>query len=265
MQHATIAMNDQPVTLSNSLDPPLLLLLEQALSSSVRQRELLKQPETLGKILNTVSARRWIFEVACQTENRHRSTKARALILLIMQHSGKIWRGQAASIDDYNEAHARTLKWFGENLYRYDPTIASFVTWFNNKLKFVMVDVAKERIQREQQERSLEFGFDAQTIELADPKPSAIEAKIFYEQVIELIKRDPGNTLRNCHMQHHLNVTCQRVILEILQALPISPNIPWEALARQFGVNPASLRSFCKNTAFPHFLRFCQRNGIYHL
>ncbi|MCY7320324.1 MAG: hypothetical protein LH660_00590 [Phormidesmis sp. CAN_BIN36] len=104
-------MNDQPTsisTLHNSegtadhSETYLQSLLEQALLSSTRQRNLLRQPEALGEILNSIPARHWLLEVSRQTNDRNRAIKARSLIILIMQRSGAIWRGSTAP-EDYAE------------------------------------------------------------------------------------------------------------------------------------------------------------------
>ena len=258
-----VAMNAQPNTIADNSASRLQSLLEQALFSPTQQRDLLRQPEALGEILNSISARRWLFEVSRQND-RNRAIKARSLIILIMQHSGAIWRGSTAP-EDYVEALARAWKWFSERLNDYDPTQASFVTWFNNKLKFLILDVIEEKKAREQREQPLESGEDAQSIVVPDPRPSVVVAQIFYEQVVDLVQRDPGHNLRRCYMHNNLHVTCQKVISAILQSQPVSPNIPWERLSHQFEVDPVSFRNFCNDTAFPRFRQFCQQHGIYHL
>ncbi|MBD1856720.1 MULTISPECIES: hypothetical protein [Leptolyngbya] len=241
--------NAQPPNHSNDLLQPLL---EQALLSSVKQYELLQRLDLLGDILNSIPARRWLFE-RTQTSDLHQALKARQLIINIMQKSGKIWRSEAVP-EVYDEAIARTWEWFSNKFQTYDPEKASFVTWFNQKLNYAIRDVA-----REQQNQPLPL-LDS----IPDPQPPP-DALIFYEQILDLLKSDPGNTLRNCRMQNHQHVTCQQAILAILQSQSTSAEIPWQALANQFGVERNQLRDFCNHTAFPHFRRFCRHNGISHL
>ncbi len=251
-----VAMNDQPNTIANNADDPLQSLLEKALLSSVQQRDLLRQPELLGRILNSIPHRRWLYQVARQTHDRTQALKARSLIILIMQYSGNIWRGTTPP-QDYEEALARTWKWFSEHFHKYDPEKGSFVTWFNNKLGFMILD-----IEIEQQKQP--FLPEEKLIHVADPKRSRVEAQIFHDQLVELVQCDRGNYLRHCYMHNHLHITSQRVILAILQSQPTSPNIPWDMLARQFEVDPVSFRNFCNSTAFPRFRQFCKQQGIYH-
>ncbi|MCY7320323.1 MAG: hypothetical protein LH660_00585 [Phormidesmis sp. CAN_BIN36] len=118
----------------------------------------------------------------------------------------------------------------------------------------------EERKAREKREQPLESGEDAQSIVVPDPRPSIIVAQIFYEQIVDLVQGDLDRDLRRCYMHNNLHITCQKVILAILQSQPISPNIPWEMLAHQFEVDPVSFRNFCNDTAFPRFKQFCQQN-----
>jgi len=255
-------MNYQPIMIANDPEVPFQSLLEQALLSPIQRADLLRQPEVLGEILNSIPDRRWLFEVTRQTEDLNRAIKARSLIIEIMQYSGKLWCGGDASREDYNEALARTWIWFSEHFHEYDPTLASFVTWFNKRLGFRIYDVIAERQNRQRWENPIDFGEDDQTIDIPDPRPPWIEAEIFHNQIVDLVKRDPDNDLRNCRMRDQLHVTGQKVILAILQAQPTSPNIPWDRLVAQFEVHQDGLRNFCKYTAFPCFKRFCHRNGI---
>jgi hypothetical protein len=246
-----VAMNNQPI---NS-DDRLLFLVEQALLSPVQRRYLMQQPaETLRKILNYVPTRQRLFEASLQTRDPNLARIARWLIISIMQNSGAIWRGTAAP-EDYAEALSRTWIWFCENFHKYDYTKASFITWFNHKLSKVILDIISEP-------RPLPL---PEYWDPPDRKPPWIEAQILSEQIVGLVSRDPGNELRNCRMRNNLNVTCQRLILAILQSQPTSPDIPWEALAHQFEVDRNCLLNFWTHTAFPCFKRFCQRNGIYNL
>lgn len=251
-----VAMNDQPNSIANHSDSSLQAWLEKALVSSAQQRELLRQPEILREILNSIPHRRWLYQVARQTNDRNRALKARSLIILIMQYSNNIWRGNTAP-EDYEEALARTWKWFSEHFHNYDPEKGSFVTWFNNKLGFMILDIEIER-----QKQS--FLPEEKLIHVADPKRSYVEARIFHDQLVDLVQRDPGNALRHCYMHDHLHITSQRAMLAILQTQPISPNIPWETLACQFEVDLVSFRNFCYNTAFPRFRQFCKQHGMYH-
>jgi hypothetical protein len=63
-------------------------------------------------------------------------------LIRIMQRSGKIWRD---SSPDYEDALQKTWLYFCLNLSVYDPTKASLITWFNNYLKWRLLDLYTER------------------------------------------------------------------------------------------------------------------------
>lgn len=188
-------------------DDSLRHLLEQALLLPRKRHDLLQQQKTVRQILNSVPIRRWLYESACQTSNRNRSIKVRSLIVEIMQYSGNLWREPTVSADDYEEALARTWAWFGENFCTYDPERASFMTWFNNKLSWMIQTVIRERTI--EQARRYQFpitpdGEKSPSIEnIPAPSNLVIESQLFLEQVLELVQRDPGSQLGNCRMQSH--------------------------------------------------------------
>lgn len=250
--------------MSCNSDDQLCNLLEQALSSPRERANLLRQQETLLQILKSIPARRWLHEQACQTKNGNRAAKARLLIIALVQYSGKIKRRRSDTApDDYDEALARTWEWFSKELHSYDPQQASFVTWFNGTLEWRIRDVINERIRDKQRRYHPPISSDDEDVDPINLIPSGNHAfedsRLFMDQLLTFVERDPGRHLRNCQMQEHPNVTCQRVILVILQSYD-SPNVPWNKMTQEFGVDKQSLHSFCRNTAFPNFRQFCQRN-----
>lgn len=251
--------------MSCNSDDQLCNLLEQALRTPRERANLLRQQEKLSQILKSIPARRWLHEQACQTKNGNRAAKARLLIIAIMQDSGKIMQRRSDTApDDYDEALARTWEWFSKELHSYDPEQASFVRWFNRTLKWRILDVNNERIRDKQRRYRPPIFSDDEDVDPINLIPSGDDAlkdsRLFLEQLLALVERDPGRHLRNCQMREHPNVTCQRVILVILQSYQTSPNVPWNKMTQDFGVDKQRLYCFCRNTAFPNFRQFCQRN-----
>ena len=249
-------------------DDSLRHLLEQALLLP-RRHDLLQQQETVRQILNSVPTRRWLYEAACQTSNRNRSIRVRSLIVEIMQYSGNLWREPTVSADDYEEALARTWEWFGRNLCKYDPERASFMTWFNNRLSWTIQTVIRERTIEEKKRyrfSPMPDGEESWSIDDIPDLPDFItESQLFLEQVLELVQRDPDRQLGNCRMQGHPTITCQAIILSILQSRFTSAKIPWNELAQMFRIEQNQLRNFCRNTAFPCFRSFCRRHNLMNL
>lgn len=256
----------------------LCVLIDRSLESSQVRCEVLRKPERLMPIVNCVLARKRLKEYACQNLDRRRAVKARSFIVEIMQKSGGIWRGgnPPPPPDIYEEALVRSWEWFSEQLCSYEPERASFITWFNQNLRYKILDVTrKQQTEEDRRYQPPETKDDTFDLDLWDripidklPErilPSDLEyASILYEQLIELVKRDIGGTLHMCYMQQHIHVSCQRLILRILEMKATPPSIPWDQLAGEFEVAREQLRQFYRNKCRPCFKNFLMDNGIYN-
>lgn len=223
----------------------LIAQLEDALRYPDRQRILLQQPEKLREIMNSIPARQWLFEQACQTGAGAQAEKARLLIIRIVQSPAQIWHGgdRSLSPEVYEEALARTLEWFCNNFESYVPESASFVTWFNNHLKWRIRDL-------------LPKSADAKTLSnpehldrIPAPDPDGWEETI--ENWLELIENDAF--LSNCRMQNSPHINGKDLLTQILQELRDSDEFSWETIAQKLGVEPSTLRRFCRTRCFPRF------------
>ncbi|NJO39206.1 MAG: hypothetical protein HC865_00525 [Cyanobacteria bacterium RU_5_0] len=223
----------------NDSTPPLISLLQAAVSSPIEKSKLLQQPEKLREIMNNVPARRWLFEQACQPDDLNRAAD---LIIAVMQSSRLIWRGGKISPDVYSESLSRTWVWFMEHLQTYDPEKASFVTWFNQKLVWMIQDVIRELspIDDQDKERIYQIG----------PFPDRWDETI--QEWLELVQNHP-HLFRNCRSQRSPHVNCQVLLIQILTVLRNSEEFSWKAIAQDYEVEPSALRKFCKRRCFPCF------------
>jgi hypothetical protein len=233
----------------------LIAQLEDALRYPDRQRALLQQQETLREIMNHIPARQWLFEQARQTQVCAQAEKARLLIIRIVLSPAFIWHGgdSGLSPEVYEEALARTLEWFSGNLERYVPERASFVTWFNNKLKWTIADV---RAEMDKDQQLKEPPHRSENGELLDPLDNIPTPNPdYWQETIQswLILIQSDLILRNCRMQNAPNINGQNVLTHILQMLRESGEFSWDAIAQTYNIEPSALRRFCRTRCFPRF------------
>ncbi|MBD2504971.1 hypothetical protein [Anabaena azotica] len=226
--------------------------VQAALSNPIEKSKLLQQPQKLQKIMSDIPARQWLFEQACQTDDPDLAIQAKNLIINMMKFSRLIWYGAGQiSPDIYEEALSRTWEWFNKELcLAYNPEKASFVTWFNRRLKFRILDVIRE--QERERNRRLHLPPDEENNEWIFPP--APEPESWHETIqewLELVQRH--SQLRNCRMQNHPDINCQFLLMQILQMLRDSGKFSWHSLAQQYKVDQSSLRRFCKTRCFPIF------------
>lgn len=232
-----------------------IALLEEALRYPIKRRELLQQRETLQEILKDIPARQWLFDRVSQVGDRNRAIKARLFIVELVQYSGQIWRGGGSvSSDAYDEALARTWQWFSENLHTYDPEAASPITWFNNKLRWMIQDVIRE-IATEESRRY----YPPDSSEEGDEPPFDYPAsepdrwKETLEKWLELVQADPEKQLSRRRMQKYPHVNCQTLLLCILEELRNSEQIDWRVIAKAWEVDLRAVRRFYKEQCSPCF------------
>jgi hypothetical protein len=153
------------------------------------------------------------------------------------------------SPDVYEEALARTWVWFGENFHRYNPEQASFVTWFNNKLKWMIRDVIREQTIEQGRRIPARKDSGGEAIELADllPAPDLDRWEETLGEWIDLVQQDPGKQLRNCRMRDYPQINCQTLLLRVLTAVRDSGEVPWDELAQGIEVDQSTLISFCRS------------------
>ncbi|MBD2196071.1 MULTISPECIES: hypothetical protein [Calothrix] len=234
--------------MSNDLkESPLIGLLEAALNNSMARSRLLQQQKTLQEIMNDIPARQWLFAQLSQAENPER---VKDFIIAMMKSSRLIWNGARISPDVYSEALSRTWVWFMENLGQYQPTTASFVTWFNQKLRWIIHDVIRQKADEER--RRLNAVTDAenhQWMEPPAPDPDRWDETI--QEWLDLLQNHP-QAFKNCRMQSYPQVNCQILLIHILKVLQDSGNFSWNAIAQEYAIEPSALRRFCRTRCFSH-------------
>lgn len=226
--------------------------VQAALNNPIEKSKLLQQPQKLQKIMSDTLARQWLFKQACQTDEPNLAIQSKDFIINMMKSSRLIWCGGGKLAPDiYEEALSRTWEWFNKELcLAYDPEKGSFVTWFNQRLKFRILDVIRE--QDKEQKRRLHLPTDEEDDERI--YPPAPEPERWYDTIqewLELVQRH--SHLRNCRMQNHPDINCQFLLMQILQMLRDSGELSWHTLAQQYGVDQSTLRRFCKMRCFPIF------------
>ncbi|WP_427158896.1 hypothetical protein ACQFX9_23450 [Aliinostoc sp. HNIBRCY26] len=227
--------------------------LEAAFSNPIEKSRLLQQPKKLQEIMNDVPARQWLWEQACQSNDLTLANQAKDFIIMMMKSSRLIWCGGGKiSPDIYEEALSRTWEWFSKEMsLAYNPERASFVTWFNQKLKFRILDVIRE--QEKEDKRKYHLPIDEENHEWI--YPPAPEPELWHETIqewLDLIQNNP-HSLRNCRMQNHPDVNCQFLLIHILQTLRDSGDFSWDALAQKYQIESSALKRFCKTRCFPIF------------
>ncbi|MCC5613748.1 hypothetical protein LC605_01365 [Nostoc sp. CHAB 5836] len=229
--------------------PSLICLLQAALNNPIERSKLLQQQEQIREIMNDIPAREWLFEQICQTDD---PSQAKKLIIDMMWSSKLIWHGGGISPDVYGEARSRTWVWFTENLCStYKPALASFVTWFNQRLKGMIQDVIRERAKEER--RRLNLPADEEDNEwIYPPAPEPDRWHETIQEWLELVRNNP-HLLINCRMQSHANVNCQVLLIHILKVLGDSGEFSWNAIAQEYGVEPSALKRFCRTRCFRIF------------
>jgi hypothetical protein len=226
--------------------------LQAALSNPSDKSKLLQQPKKLQEMMNDIPARQWLFEQACQTDDPNLAIQAKDFMINMMKSSRLIWRGGGKiSQDIYEEALSRTWEWFNNEMcLAYNPEKASFVTWFNQKLKFRILEVIREQDKEDRRRLHLSNEEDQEWIYPPTPEPERWHETI--QEWLELVQNH-SHLLRNCRMQNHPDVSCQFLLIHILQMLRDSGEFSWDALAQKYKVEPSALRRFCKIRCFPIF------------
>jgi hypothetical protein len=238
--------------MGNDFSPFTLIgLLQVALNNPVERSRLLQQPELLRSMMNCVDTRQWLFEQAYQTDDPARTDQAKNLIIAIMKSSRLLWHGGRISPDVYSEALSRTWAWFMEHLQTYNPEEASFVTWFNRKLGWMIQEVIREIADEKKKRLHPPLGEDdSEWIYPPAPDPDR-----WYETVQEWVELVQNNSrlFMNCRSQNSPHVNCQVLLTQILMMLKDSGEFSWDVIAQDYAVDPSALRKFCQRRCFPRF------------
>jgi hypothetical protein len=235
----------------NDISAPLIGLLQDALNHPIERSRLLQQPERLQEIMNNIPTRRWLFEQACQPDVLNRDYQARDLIITMMQSSRLLWHGGIISPEVYHEALSRTWEWFARHFQTYNPERASFITWFNRKLGWMIQDVIQEiAIEEGRRLRPSTNVDDSEWI--YPPAPDADRWNETIHEWLALVQNHP-HLFRACQLQNSPHVNCQVLLIQILTVLLDSGEFSWKSIAQDYAVEALVLRNFCKRRCLPRF------------
>jgi DNA-directed RNA polymerase specialized sigma24 family protein len=226
--------------------------LQAALSNPIEKSKLLQQPQKLREIINDIPARQWLFEQACQTSDAKLAIQAKDLISNVIKYSRLIWRGGGnLSSDIYEEALLHTWELFNKRMcLEYKPEKASFVSWFNLKLRYEILNEIRKRAKEDK--RRVHLSTDEEDYESI--YPPAPEPERWHETIQEWLELVQNNShLRNYRMQNYPAVNCQFLLIHILQTLHTSGEFSWDDLAQKYQVEASALKRFCKMRCFPIF------------
>lgn len=224
--------------------------LQTAFNSPREKSRLLQESEKLRKIINDIPARQWLCEQARQTDDPRLAIQTKKFIVEMMQRSRLIWGGGGKiSPEIYEEALSRTWERFHKDIAQaYNPAKSSFITWFNRKLQWAILDVVGESVRDENNTINLAaHEVDHEWIYPPAPEPDRWHETI--KEWLELVQNHP-HLLRNCRMQNHPDVNCQFLLIHILQILRESGEFSWDAVAQKYGVEASALKRFCKMRCF---------------
>ena len=255
-------MNGVPSDGFTNRERELIKVLQDALSDRPQRAALLQRPDALKEIMNSKVVRGWLFD-QWQIEQRqieqqqkegeqYSPNHVRSLIVDIMRSSRMMLRSASVSQDILAEAYSRTWKWFFKNLPQYAPEIASFVTWFNNKLRWKIRDILREEADRQKREMSIDAGDSGKPFEL--PAPAPVQWKDTIRDWLDTLETHQAEFCRR-RMRESPQVDCYKTLSQALQNLLETDDESWEAIATQFSIQAPSLQRFCRSRCYPIFKR----------
>ena len=156
-------------------------------------------------------------------------------LIRIIQRSGKIWKD---SSPDYEDALQKTWLYFCLNLSAYDPKKASVITWFNNYLKWRLLD---QRIDEKEKTKIFVDNVTADGSDIFDKVPSPESKQDLRTFVCTWIKNDPDGKFKGKTMPSRTDINAQIVCLKHL-----CDGKTWQNLSTELRINYQTLTTFYK-------------------
>lgn len=179
------------------------------------------------------------------------------LLIVKMQRSRQIWNAPQMPRNDYQEALQKTWLWFCQHLDRYDPTQASVMTWFNNRLKFTILHqwrrIKTENARLIQLNSSLDEENESFWENIPDPR---LEPSSMLQDLHEWLQSNQQE-LRRIHLRNCPEANCYTLIPH---RLPPQPT-PWERLSQKFKVPLPTLSGFYHRECLPQLQKFAKEYG----
>jgi hypothetical protein len=228
----------------------------------------------IRKILNSETLRTALFHLAIdQVPGEKVSIRRnyRNHIVWLMQESKRIWKeGKLVYGEEiYSEAEARTWAWFSQNLEKYRPDRASFVTWFNMKLKFVTKDVARE-IAKGPKQFEFEANSEQDYLELIEKIPDPYqdpEFSILFRQLIDQIRlwlaKEKALICQRC-VPRHPEANCHAILEKYLprnnpDTQVVESGLTFTELAHELKIEEPILRRCYREKCLPMLKTYLEK------
>ncbi len=221
-------------------------LLQAALDNPDNRRWLLGERKIIREMMKQTQTRQWLFEQANQSQMPN---PVLDLIVEMMKYSRLLWRSGAVTPEIYDEALSRTWVWFLEKFPNYEPEKASFITWFNNRLGWIIQDVIREKAREESKRLHSNNEEDSDWIYPPAPQPDRWQETI--EEWRDLLYKT--RHCKGCRMQKFPQINCQALLIKVLQVLESKREFSWEVIAQEYKVDTKALRRFCRGRCFRCF------------
>jgi hypothetical protein len=199
----------------------------------------------------------WIKEACQAPRDSIARKKAITRIIATMQRTGKIWRGYGSDNSFYEDVLHESWLWFVKHLNEYDSDKAAVLTWFNNHLKYRLID-ARIQWAKEQRMRSCLHFINGEWLNPLDIIPDKPDPPPMLDAVLGWMESNQTE-LRRIHLRDRPEVNCYVVILH---RLPIPKTYrKWEQLSREVRVSVPTLSSFYQKHCLPRLIDFGDSQG----
>jgi hypothetical protein len=205
-----------------------------------------------------VQLQQMLLEARRYPSGHFRRQQALTTMIRWIAQSKKLWYENTPY---YADALQQTWLYFCQNICEgttgecYDPARGSITTWLNRYLRWRLQDLAVQ--ERQQQQQALCLWSEGQyTWHLVDSLAAEPDIPPILQETQHWALQDAQGELRRIHVRHRPDVTAQALILKRLP-----PEMPWEALAQEFGLSVSTLSSFYQRQCIPVLRKFAQNQG----
>lgn len=188
--------------------------------------------------------------------SRERQKKLTQIIRLIHH---KLWQENTTH---YEDALQETWIYFCQNICEgktakaYDPDRASIITWLNNYLKWRLKDGYITIEKQRKRTVAVQVNEHNQIIDPVDNLAAKGDISPILEEIQAWVLKDPEHKLRQTHLNHHPQITCQVLILKRLP-----PETSWQSLAEEYQISAGTLSSFYQRKCKPLLREFSKLQG----
>jgi RNA polymerase sigma factor (sigma-70 family) len=147
-----------------------------------------------------------------------------------LQKSGKLYRAypySQISLESYEDILQSAFIYVVENIDRYEPEKSNFLTWFNNNLRWRMLDSYRANLAKVQI-----IPLDESIV--LDELPSQLTLSNEFE---EFVQEDPDQRFQNAHLRSCPGVNLQYLILKRLHGFS------WAEISYGLGPPPISINT----------------------